>query len=164
MSIPNEALQKLLQEIEVQAITSQQQIGVTKAQITTKQRDIRMLELTSKEIGSLPKDTRVYEGVGKMFVAVPMNTIDKRLSSESGDLKTDIAGLEKKLHYLEMTHKNSRENLEQILKSGGKACHCAGHTPASGGDRMGRHSQNAAREIYARIGILGGSLVCRDAL
>ena len=55
------------------------------------------------------------------FVAVPMNTIDKRLSSESGDLKTDIAGLEKKLHYLEMTHKNSRENLEQILKSGGKA-------------------------------------------
>ncbi|BCR95901.1 putative prefoldin subunit 1 [Aspergillus luchuensis] len=121
MSIPNEALQKLLQEIEVQAITSQQQIGVTKAQITTKQRDIRMLELTSKEIGSLPKDTRVYEGVGKMFVAVPMNTIDKRLSSESGELKTDIAGLEKKLHYLEMTHKNSRENLEQILKSGGKA-------------------------------------------
>jgi prefoldin subunit 1 len=50
-----------------------------------------------------------------------MNTIDKRLSSESGDLKADITGLEKKLHYLEMTHKNSRENLEQILKSGGKA-------------------------------------------
>ncbi|PWY80639.1 Prefoldin [Aspergillus heteromorphus CBS 117.55] len=121
MSIPNEALQKLLQEIEAQAISSQQQIGITKAQITTKQRDIRMLELTSKEIGTLPKDTRVYEGVGKMFVGVPMNTIDKRLSTESGELKSDITGLEKKLHYLEMTNKNSRENLEQILKSGGKA-------------------------------------------
>ncbi|KKK20615.1 hypothetical protein ARAM_000153 [Aspergillus rambellii] len=66
MSIPNEALQKLLQEIETRVITSQQQIGITKAQMTTKQRDIRMLELTSKEIGSLPSDTKVYEGVGKM--------------------------------------------------------------------------------------------------
>ncbi|PYH42104.1 putative prefoldin subunit 1 [Aspergillus saccharolyticus JOP 1030-1] len=118
MSIPNEALQKILQEIEAQAISSQQQLGITKAQITTKQRDIRMLELTSKEIGELPKETRVYEGVGKMFVAVPIPTIDKRISSESNELKTEITGLEKKLHYLEMTHKNSRENLEQILKAG----------------------------------------------
>ncbi|KKK22740.1 hypothetical protein P175DRAFT_0504267 [Aspergillus ochraceoroseus IBT 24754] len=118
MSIPNEALQKLLQEIETRVITSQQQIGITKAQMTTKQRDIRMLELTSKEIGSLPSDTKVYEGVGKMFVAVPRTTIDKRLVTESTELKSDIEGLEKKMHYLEMTFKNSRENLEQILKSG----------------------------------------------
>jgi prefoldin subunit 1 len=34
--------------------------------MTTKQRDIRMLELTSKEIGTLPGDTKVYEGVGRM--------------------------------------------------------------------------------------------------
>ncbi|GFF25347.1 probable prefoldin subunit 1 [Aspergillus udagawae] len=127
MSIPNEALQKvrvatgLLQEIEARAISSQQQIGVTKAQITAKQKNIRLLELTSKEIGSLSKDTTVYEGIGKMFVAVPMNTVDKRLADERTELKTDIEGLEKKLNYLEMTHKNSRENLEQILKSGGRA-------------------------------------------
>jgi prefoldin subunit 1 len=56
----------LLQEIEARAISSQQQIGVTKAQITAKQKNIRLLELTSKEIGSLSKDTTVYEGVGKM--------------------------------------------------------------------------------------------------
>ncbi|KAL3480605.1 Prefoldin [Aspergillus californicus] len=118
MSIPNEALQKLLQEIETRVITSQQQIGITKAQMTTKQRDIRMLELTSKEIGSLPGDTNVYEGVGKMFVAVPRQAVDKRISIESKEAKTDIENLEKRMHYLEMTFKNSRENLEQILKSG----------------------------------------------
>ncbi|KAL5000486.1 hypothetical protein BDV10DRAFT_162125 [Aspergillus recurvatus] len=66
MSIPNEALQKLLQEIESRVITSQQQIGITKAQMTSKNRDIRMLELTSKELSSLPTETKVYEGVGKM--------------------------------------------------------------------------------------------------
>jgi prefoldin subunit 1 len=55
-----------LQEIETRAIASQQQIGVTKAQITTRQRDIRMLQLTSKELAELPSETPVYEGVGKM--------------------------------------------------------------------------------------------------
>lgn len=87
MSIPNEALQKvgttpitsiltknrtanlprqLLQEIETRALASQQQIGITKAQLTAKQREIRMLQLTSKEVSELPSETRVYEGVGKM--------------------------------------------------------------------------------------------------
>lgn len=87
MSISNEALQKvshrrncqrsscpspssdilqLVQEIETQAIAAQQQISVVKNQITVKQRDIRLLELTTTEISTLPRDTNVYEGVGKM--------------------------------------------------------------------------------------------------
>jgi prefoldin subunit 1 len=57
---------QLLQEIETRAIASQQQINVTKAQITVKQREIRMQQLTTKELSELPSETRVYEGVGKM--------------------------------------------------------------------------------------------------
>lgn len=137
-----------MQEIESRAIVSQQQINVVKAQITARQRDVRLLQLTSNEIGSMPKDTNVYEGVGKMyvskhpspsfcsiglseltlcsfrlsrFVATPMSAVDKRLSSETAELKSDITNLEKKLHYLETTHKNSRENIEQILKGSAKA-------------------------------------------
>ncbi|CRG84889.1 prefoldin subunit 1 [Talaromyces islandicus] len=116
MSIPPEALQKVVQEIESRAIASQQQIGVVKAQISTKQRDIRLLQLTSSELASLPKDTNVYEGVGKMFIHSPINTVDKRLASETETLKSDITGLEKRLHYLETTHQKSKENLEQIFK------------------------------------------------
>ncbi|CAL5874671.1 uncharacterized protein PFLUO_LOCUS8972 [Penicillium psychrofluorescens] len=121
MSIPNEALQKLLQEIEARAIASQQQISLTKSQMTAKQRDVRMLQLTSKELSELPAETGVYEGVGKMFVNVPIDAVNKRLARESSEATADITNLEKKLHYHETTHKNSRENLEQILKSGGRA-------------------------------------------
>ncbi|PLN85351.1 prefoldin subunit 1 [Aspergillus taichungensis] len=121
MSIPNEAIQKLYQEIEAQLINSQQQIGICKAQISTKQRDIRLMELTSKEMGSLPKDTSVYEGVGKMFVNVPMDTVDKRMSAETSQLKSDISGLEKKLYSLEMTHKNSKDNIGKILNPANKS-------------------------------------------
>ena len=83
MSIPNEALQKvgtmsalsiflllnirkLAQEIESQAISAQREINIVKTNISAKQRDIRIFELTSTEIKSLSKDTKVYEGVGKM--------------------------------------------------------------------------------------------------
>ncbi|MBZ6375619.1 MAG: prefoldin subunit [Kocuria palustris] len=52
--------------METRAIASQQQISITKAHMTAKQRDIRMLQLTSKELSELPSETRVYEGVGKM--------------------------------------------------------------------------------------------------
>ncbi|EEH17991.1 hypothetical protein PABG_00554 [Paracoccidioides brasiliensis Pb03] len=121
MSIPPEALQKLVQEIETRAIAARQQINVVKSQISGKQRELRLLELTSSEISQLPKETNVYEGVGKMFVASPITTVNKRLSTETNALKTDIAGLEKKLHYLETTHKNSRQHIDQIFQPGGKA-------------------------------------------
>lgn len=50
-----------------------------------------------------------------------MNTVDKRLSTENSEKKTEITNLQKKLDYFETTYNNSRMNLEQILKSGGKA-------------------------------------------
>lgn len=60
--------EQLLQEVEVQAIQSQQKIAQTQGEINTKKRDARLNQLTSNELGSLPKDNPVYEGVGKMSV------------------------------------------------------------------------------------------------
>ncbi|KAI1047666.1 hypothetical protein LB505_013098 [Fusarium chuoi] len=66
MSIPNEALQKLVREIESQALVAQQQIGLARTQMTSKQREQRLVKLTLSEMASLPQDAVVYEGVGKM--------------------------------------------------------------------------------------------------
>ena len=85
MSIPNEALQKvglqgcalpnlgyltdarqLLQEIEQKAAFSRQQITLVKMQIAAKNRESRMMQLTTNELDSLQPDTKIYEGVGKM--------------------------------------------------------------------------------------------------
>ena len=106
-----------------------------------------MLELTSTEIQQLDDDTKLYEGVGKMCVVVlinitsdrndysykyaececrfvfsPSKDVQKRLSSNVAEIKSDIGSLNKKLHYLETTHKNSREHIEKIIgSSGGKS-------------------------------------------
>ncbi|KIY01173.1 uncharacterized protein Z520_02725 [Fonsecaea multimorphosa CBS 102226] len=121
MAIPNAALQKLLQEVETQAVLSQQKITQTQAELSAKRRDARLNQLTSNELKSLSQDTNVYEGVGKMFIAVPSTTLNKRLASEAAALSKDITELEKKLHYQETTYKNSRQHIEKILQTGGRS-------------------------------------------
>jgi prefoldin subunit 1 len=53
------------------------------------------------------------------FFATPIATVDARLAEESQTLKSEIAMLEKRLHYLQTTHKNSREHIDKILQTGG---------------------------------------------
>ncbi|KAM0249201.1 hypothetical protein ACHAQJ_009145 [Trichoderma viride] len=110
MAIPNEALQKLALEIESQAIAAQQQIGMVRTQLATKQREQRLLRLTISEVQSFASNSVVYEGVGKI-------TLHEKLQRQMQDLDGDVDRLNQRLLYLETTHKNSREHIEQILRT-----------------------------------------------
>jgi prefoldin subunit 1 len=44
-----------------------------------------------------------------------------RLNEEGKELKSDVGNLEKKLHYLETTYKNSKEGFEKLLQRVGEA-------------------------------------------
>jgi chaperonin cofactor prefoldin len=57
---------QLVREIETQAIQAQQQISLVRTQLGAKQREKRLAQLTQSEISSLPSETPLYEGVGKM--------------------------------------------------------------------------------------------------
>lgn len=57
---------QLALEIESQAQSAQREINIVKTAVASKQRDIRMLELTSSEVKGLEKGTKIYQGVGKM--------------------------------------------------------------------------------------------------
>ena len=63
---------------------------------------------------------RRWQGTNR-FVFSPITDVEQRLAKESTDTKAEIENLGKKLHYLETTHKNSRDHIEQIFKSGGRA-------------------------------------------
>jgi prefoldin subunit 1 len=91
---------------------------MVRTQISTCNREIRLLQLTGEELSSLPAETRVFEGVGKMFVHREMPQVRARLDKEEKGLKGDVANLEKKMHYLETTYVNAREGLDAILKGG----------------------------------------------
>ncbi|KZZ94867.1 Prefoldin [Moelleriella libera RCEF 2490] len=117
MSIPNEALQKLAREIEVQAVAAQQQIGLTRSQIAARQRDQRLLRLTIHELVDLPTEATVYEGSGKMFSALPLPKLRCKLEEQTKSIDSDIEKLNQRLLYLETTHKNSCDHVEQLLRS-----------------------------------------------
>ena len=112
---------KLLQEIEQKAAVSQQQIAIVKAQIAGKSREGRLLQLTMNEMSSLPSTTPVYEGIGRFFVQTNTAEVKEKLTTQSQDLKNETSSLEKKLHYLETTAKNSQAHIDQMLKSGGRS-------------------------------------------
>lgn len=66
---------QLLREVETQAIAAQQQISLVRTQQASKQREMRMAQLTRTELSTLPTDTNVFEGVGKMFGSPPLSSI-----------------------------------------------------------------------------------------
>lgn len=47
-------------------MSAQREIDIVKDAVASKQRDVRMLELTGGEVRGLAAGTKVYEGVGKM--------------------------------------------------------------------------------------------------
>ncbi|KAK1846790.1 prefoldin subunit 1 [Colletotrichum chrysophilum] len=117
MSIPNQALEKLIREIESQAIAAQQQIGQARTQMTAKQREMRMVRLTLDEVATLPPNSNVFEGVGKMFVSLPTPRLTEKLEGQIKEKEGEVEKLGQKLHYLETTFKNSRQHIDQMLKA-----------------------------------------------
>ncbi|KAK2609053.1 hypothetical protein QQS21_002423 [Conoideocrella luteorostrata] len=117
MSISNDALHKLAQEIETQAAAAQQQIGLARSQIAAKQREQRLVRLTLSELGNLPAESLVYEGVGKMFASLPLPALRQKLEGQTREIDSDVEKLNQRLLYLETTHKNSREHIEQMLRA-----------------------------------------------
>ncbi|KAJ2899707.1 putative prefoldin subunit protein [Zalerion maritima] len=111
---------QLVREIETQAIQAQQQISLTRTQMASKHREMRMTQLTLNEISSLSPSTNVYEGVGKMFVALPMPALKVKLGQQLKDLEGENEGLGKKLVYLETTAKNSQTHIDHMLGRAGE--------------------------------------------
>ena len=55
------------------------------------------------------------------FVLSSTKEVEDELATETKDLKKEMENLNSRLHYLETTHKNSREHMEQIFKNSGNA-------------------------------------------
>ena len=126
----------MLKEIESKAAFSAQQLQIVRGQIASKTREKRMLQLSSNEMDTLPKETPVYEGVGKMwgsldlrcvalidscdrFVLTSTQELKEQQTKGSGDVDKELENLNKKLHYLETTYNNAQLHLDKIFKNTG---------------------------------------------
>ncbi|KAG8940848.1 hypothetical protein FRC04_004999 [Tulasnella sp. 424] len=116
--LPDETLRRILQQIQTTAQQSSKALAVSKAQISQKERDRRMLQLTIGEIASIPKDgkeVKMYKGVGKAFMEVPRTIMERDLKTQEKEINEDLTNLGKKNKYLEKQLAEAQAQLKDIF-------------------------------------------------
>ncbi|XP_062568758.1 prefoldin subunit 1-like [Saccostrea cucullata] len=110
-------LKKAFQELQTKMIATTQQIKLSDAQIDQLKRSIKHSELVEHEIGALPQTTRLYEGVGRMFILQPKDDIKQNLTNKKKAAEEKIKNFETSKSYLEKSIKESEDNLRELVMS-----------------------------------------------
>ncbi|WVR07912.1 hypothetical protein IAU60_004955 [Kwoniella sp. DSM 27419] len=117
-NLSDDTLRKILTQIQQQAITSQKQLSLVRAQIASKEKERKILTLTVRELGTVPKeDSKMYKGVGKMFIEQDRAEIDREHASQEKALSDEVANLTKKAKYLEKQFDEANSQLKDIFHS-----------------------------------------------
>ncbi|KAJ3563573.1 hypothetical protein NP233_g8857 [Leucocoprinus birnbaumii] len=111
-SLPDETLRKVnIYEHLTSTLAQFEKI----AQINTKDRERKILQLTIKEISSMDEDVPLYRGVGKMFMMEPHKAMIGDLKGQEKELTDDINNLNKKAKFLEKQYKDAQAQMRDIF-------------------------------------------------
>ncbi|KAK8849805.1 hypothetical protein IAR55_005141 [Kwoniella newhampshirensis] len=118
-NLSDDTLRKILVQIQNQAITSQKQLSLVRAQIASKEKERKILTLTVRELATVPndKENKMYRGVGKMFIEQPRVEINKEHSTLEKSLADENSNLTKKAKYLEKQFEEANGQLKDIFHS-----------------------------------------------
>uniref|UniRef100_A0A8C7XAU5 Prefoldin subunit 1 n=1 Tax=Oryzias sinensis TaxID=183150 RepID=A0A8C7XAU5_9TELE len=110
-------LKKAFAELQLKMIDTQQKVKLADLQIDQLTRVQKHAKLTSREISSLPENTRLYEGVGRMFILQSREKINNLLTDKQKTVDEKIKELEQKKVYLERSVKEAEDNIREMLLS-----------------------------------------------
>ncbi|KAG4304723.1 hypothetical protein PORY_001776 [Pneumocystis oryctolagi] len=111
----NDALKKILSEIEAQAITSQKQITASNIQRQAKEKEKKTVELILKELSDLKNNENIYSTIGKAFIKEDIDEVKKKLTMQINDISKEIDSLNKKILYHETTLANTQPHIQRII-------------------------------------------------
>ncbi|CAD6891150.1 unnamed protein product [Tilletia controversa] len=117
MSQQEEALHKVLQQIQTQYVVSQRQLSGVRAQLQGRERERKGTELTLKQIDEVDQGAKFYKGVGKMFIMEERSTVRKELVTRENEMQEDIANLTKKQKFLEKQVTDAQGHLNDIFRA-----------------------------------------------
>ncbi|KAL1739892.1 Prefoldin [Schizophyllum fasciatum] len=119
-TLPDDTLRKILLQIQQTAVTSQRAFNFAQQQMGAKQRERRIVQLTIDELSQLDGDTKMYKGVGKMFLMTPRQEMESELKTQEKELGDDITNLTKKSKFLEKQFNEAQGQLRDIFNSAPK--------------------------------------------
>ncbi|XP_047463413.1 prefoldin subunit 1 [Mugil cephalus] len=110
-------LKKAFSELQVKMIDTQQKVKMADLQIDQLTRVQKHAKLTHAEISLLPDNTRLYEGVGRMFILQSKEEINNQLTDKQKTADEKIKEFEQKKVYLERSVKEAEDNIREMLLS-----------------------------------------------
>ena len=90
---------------------------VADLQTGQRKKEIKRAELTLTELGDMADDTRMYRGVGRMFMQQSKTETIGRLTGEIKENNGAIENSAKEKQYLERNYKESEESLRDLLRN-----------------------------------------------
>ncbi|CAL1572532.1 unnamed protein product [Knipowitschia caucasica] len=110
-------LKKAFSELQVKVLDTQQKAKMADLQIEQLSKVQKHAQLTHHEISVLPDNTRLYEGVGRMFILQSKEEINNQLTDKQKTADEKIKELEQKKQYLERSVKEAEDNIREMLLS-----------------------------------------------
>ncbi|KAI9209315.1 Prefoldin [Polychytrium aggregatum] len=92
------------------------QLNAVKTQLSLKDREGRLCDLTHKELASLPKDTGAYRAVGRMFFKADLSVLADELKVQSTEAAREAKALERASKKIEGSIIDAQDNLKELLK------------------------------------------------
>lgn len=116
MSVPPEALQKVLLEMDNQLNKTRSDLSLTNYQLAQIDASLNAIKVSKTNLVRLcNNDERVWQGVGKAFVSDDVSSYLASVSQEEKVMSQSKEALEKKKHYLDTTLNNTLENMARIV-------------------------------------------------
>ncbi|PWN89094.1 Prefoldin [Acaromyces ingoldii] len=113
--IPDEALHKVLQQIQAQVINSSRQLNMVRAQMQGCETARKRCEFTIKQLDD-EGDVPMYQGVGKMFIREDKSKIRAEIEKRMKDVVEEIANLAKKQKFLEKQAGDAQAHMRDIFQ------------------------------------------------
>ncbi|XP_009320563.1 PREDICTED: prefoldin subunit 1 [Pygoscelis adeliae] len=102
-------------ELQAKVMDTQQKVKLADIQIEQLSKTKKHAHLTDTEVMMLVDETRMYEGVGRMFILQSKGVIHNQLLEKQRIAEEKIKELEQKKSYLERSVKEAEDNIREML-------------------------------------------------
>lgn len=109
-------LRKAFMELQLKMVETSEKIQIIDSQIDMLKRVLQHVDVTKREISTLPSGTKTYESVGRMFLLTNLDEVKTNLKNRETQLTARTTELTNNKQYLEKNLKESEDNIREMVQ------------------------------------------------
>ncbi|RKP02091.1 hypothetical protein CXG81DRAFT_5060, partial [Caulochytrium protostelioides] len=106
---------QILMEIQSKIKETTRQLTNVESNLSARERERRVCELTKKELSALDPATVAYSSVGRMFVQAPLPKLTEQLAKRVTEAASEVTALERVSKKLERDLLDQQNNFKEIM-------------------------------------------------